>query len=231
MLLELFLSLLVSFNTLIVYLFYNTIRRNIYFFLAFSVGVFLGNLFFHIFPEIKKELFFLVLFSYIGFFLIEFFFHFHHHGEEGHVHKMGVLNLIADAIHNFLDGVAIVSAFKIDTTLGIIVFLSVVFHELPQELGDFSILLYSGFKKKKALLLNFLISLTTFFGALFALFIPINKELIIPIIAGSFLYLASSDLVPLIKERTNNKKVLIPLFFGLFLAFITQLVISKVVPH
>jgi len=231
MVLELFLSLLVSINTLIVYFFHRIIRKKIYFFLAFSAGVFLGNLFFHIFPKIDKGLFSLVLLSYIGFFLIEFFFHFHHHGEESHLHKIGVLNLIADAIHNFIDGIAIVSAFKIDTTLGIIVFLSVVFHELPQELGDFSILLYSGLKRKKALLLNFLVSLTTFFGALFAYFVPIKKELIIPIVAGSFLYLASSDLVPLIKEKNNNKKILIPLFFGLFLVLIIEFITSKIIPH
>ena len=215
--LDLLLSLLVSLNTLFVYLFYKPIERHVHLFLSFSAGVFLGNLFFHLFPEVNKKYFYLVLLSYLAFFLIELFFHFHHHGEKNHKHKLGILNLIADFFHNFLDGIAIVSAFKINTTLGLLVFVSIMIHELPQELGDFSILIYSGFERKKALLLNFLFSLSTFFGAVTTYLINIKEEIILPLIAGSFLYLATSDLVPLIKEKSNNKKILIPLFLGILI--------------
>jgi zinc and cadmium transporter len=120
------------------------------------------------------------------------------------------MNLIGDALHNFLDGVIIVGAFMISIPLGITVSIAVIAHEIPQEIADFGVLIYAGYTRKKALILNFLISLSAFLGAIFAIVMQNSIEnfskAVIPIAAGGFIYIASADLIPELKKDNRITK-------------------------
>jgi len=137
------------------------------------------------------------------------------------------MNLIGDAFHNFLDGILIAGSFLVSTTLGIATTIAVLFHEIPQEIGDYAILLHSGFTKAKAILYNFLISLTALIGAVLIIFInPFVENLtnfVIPITAGAFLYIASSDLIPELHKETKLSTAILYLFgliLGIFVMFL-----------
>ncbi|MCP4262125.1 MAG: ZIP family metal transporter [Planctomycetes bacterium] len=115
--------------------------------------------------------------------------------------------LFGDAFHNLVDGVVITSAFLMNIPLGIATALAVIAHEVPQEIGDFGILLDSGFSKQKALLYNFLSSMTTLFGAIIAYFYLRTTQKAIPYIlalsAASFIYIALADLIPSLHKRVG----------------------------
>lgn len=130
------------------------------------------------------------------------------HLEHDHSGKAaGTLILIGDSLHNFIDGVLIAAAFMTDIHLGIVTSVAVATHEIPQEVGDFAVLLNSGFSRKKALLFNVLASLTTVVGALLAYYSLANLESILPyvlaIAASSFIYIAVADLIPGLHKRTQ----------------------------
>ncbi len=136
------------------------------------------------------------------------------HGSEGHQHKpeapAGTLVLFGDAVHNFVDGVLIAAAFMTDIHLGVVTALAVAAHEIPQEVGDFAILLQSGFSRRKAFLFNILASLTTVVGALLAYYSLQLVEAYVPyvlaIAASSFIYVAVADLIPGLHKRTELKE-------------------------
>jgi zinc and cadmium transporter len=125
--------------------------------------------------------------------------HDHHGGEHKH-HAAGPLILVGDTMHNFLDGMLIAAAFLTDVHLGVVTALAIAAHEIPQELGDFVILLHSGYSRKKALFFNILSSLGTLVGALLAYFLLSDLEHLIPYVlvfaASSFIYVAVADLIP-----------------------------------
>jgi len=129
------------------------------------------------------------------------------------------MNLIGDTIHNFTDGLIIAASFITNFHLGIVTTLAIAFHEIPQEIGDFGVLLYSGFKKSKALILNFLAALTVVFGGIVGYFISAYLELftifLLPLAAGGFIYIASSDLIPEIRKEEDLKKSLLTLLIFL----------------
>lgn len=135
-----------------------------------------------------------------------------HHGGHTHQHAAGHLILIGDAIHNFVDGILIAAAFMTDIHLGIVTALAIAAHEIPQELGDFVILLHSGFKRSKALYYNLLSSLGTAAGALLAYFTLSDMQQYLPyvliIAASSFLYVAVADLIPGLHARIKPKETL-----------------------
>jgi len=180
---------------------------------ALSAGALLGGAFLHMIPEsitIMDDLlsvFLWVLFGFSLFFLLENFIHWHHCHETPSNHKKPVtyLILIADGIHNFIGGLAIAGAFIVDIKVGLVTWLACAAHELPQELGDFGILIHGGWQKKKALIFNFLSALTIVFGGIIAYFIStkIDITFLLPFAAGNFIYIASSDLIPEIKHDTN----------------------------
>lgn len=186
------------------------------FLVAFSAGALMAGAFLDILPEASLELsgnviFPLVLISFVGFFLIEKVFHFRHcHRGKCDVHVFGYLNLLGDSMHNFLDGIIIAGAFLVDFKLGFITSLAVVFHEIPQEIGDFGVLTYSGFSKRKALSLNLLVGLLAVLGGIVGYFLSIKIDnmavYLLPIAAGSFIYIATSDLIPEIKKEIDLKK-------------------------
>lgn len=185
---------------------------------SFAVGGLLGGTFFHLLPEAVEtqtpSLFTFVLLGIIIFFMIEKFLHWRHcHRGHCDAHAFTYLNLIGDGVHNFIDGMIIAAAFVADIRLGFVTTLAVAAHEIPQEIGDFGILIYGGFSKTKALLFNLLSALTAIAGALIAYFsfehISWLKGSLIPFTAGGFLYIALVDLIPeLHRESGKNKMAL-----------------------
>jgi zinc and cadmium transporter len=131
----------------------------------------------------------------------------HHHLQEAKNKAAGSLILIGDTIHNFVDGILITAAFMTDIHLGIVTALAIAAHEIPQELGDFVILLHSGFSRKKALYYNILASLGTVAGALLAYFALADMQFLLPYIlvvaASSFIYIAVADLIPGLHNRVQ----------------------------
>jgi len=153
-------------------------------------------------------------------FVIERFIHWHHcHGVDhgDHVHPVGYLVLIGDAVHNILDGILIATSYMVSIPLGIATTIAVILHEVPQEIGDFAVLLHSGFSKLKALLFNFVSALTAFLGAFLAIVLSGSvhniEEFLIPIAAGHFLYIAGSDLIPELHKETSKIKSALQLLF------------------
>ncbi len=156
-----------------------------------------------------------VLAGIVAFFLIERILHWHHfHAEEqADVHPFTYLNLIGDGLHNFMDGIAIAASYMISIPTGIATTIAVIAHEIPQEISDFSILIYGGLTRKKALLFNFGTALTAFFGAAIVLvFQSVENSALLGQLAGfaagGLIYIATADLVPEIHKEHRLKKVL-----------------------
>ncbi len=139
------------------------------------------------------------------------------------------MNLISDAIHNFIDGLVIAAAFVSNFELGVATTIAIIFHEIPQEIGDFGVLLHSGFKKSKTILLNFATALSAIFGGVIGFVLSSYVEtfvpLLIPIATGGFIYIASSDLIPEIRKVVDVKKS--ALTFIVFLSGIILMWIAK----
>jgi zinc and cadmium transporter len=188
------------------------------FLVSLSAGALMGGAFIHLLPEAVEGLepntaFMIVLGSFIVFFLIEKVLRWRHcHKAEGEcdVHTFGYINLMGDSVHNFIDGLIIAGAFLVDTSLGIVVAIAVALHEIPQEIGDFGVLLYSGFSKYKALLANFLVALTVVLGGIVGYYLSFWAEgvvpYLIPVAAGGFIYIAASDLLPEIRKEHSFKR-------------------------
>lgn len=176
---------------------------------SFAVGGLLGSAFLHLLPETFETtgttplVSFLVLTGMLLFFALERFLrwqHCHIPTSTEHKHPVAILSLIGDAVHNTLDGMIIAASFLVDSSVGFATTLAVIFHEIPQEIGDFGILVYSGFSTRKALWYNLFSALSAFVGAvlIFALGPQLQNFLvyILPLTAGGFLYIAGSDLIP-----------------------------------
>ncbi len=173
----------------------------------------------HLIPEIIEEHGFsteipmYILGGMIIFFILEKIVHWrhcHHISCDDHPHHLGTMNLVGDAIHNAIDGAVIAGSFMVSPELGLTTTIAVILHEIPQEIGDFGVLLYAGFKPKKAILYNFLSALFAVVGAVAALLIGSHiehfTEIIIPITAGGFIYIASADLIPELHKEVKIKK-------------------------
>lgn len=183
-------------------------------FVGLSAGALIGGAFLHLIPEaleLSKNSLLFVLVGFSLFFVIERFLHWHHcHDEKCAIHTFTYMSLIGDSIHNFIDGLTIVASFMVDIRLGFITTLAVVLHEIPQELGDFAILVYGGFSRLKGILFNFLTALTAMVGAVAGYFFLPYFEGIIPYLlafaAGGFIYISASDLIPELHKELNLKK-------------------------
>jgi zinc and cadmium transporter len=176
---------------------------------SFSVGALFGDVFIHIIPEISREVGFDsgIGFCFLGgiilFFIVEKIIHWHHCHRTDHAHELHPMvytNLIGDGLHNFLDGMIIAASFMVSVPLGIATTLAVVVHEIPQEIGDFGVLIYSGLTKKRALLFNFLSALLAVLGAVVALLLAEKvgdlATVLLAVAGGGFIYIAGSDLIP-----------------------------------
>jgi len=207
--------------------------------ISLSAGALMGGAFLHLLPEAAEKLsseimYPVVLFSFILFFLIEKLLHWRHcHKKNCSVHTFGYMNLFGDAIHNFIDGLVIAAAFLVDVRLGVVTSFAIALHEIPQEIGDFGVLLYSGFTRKKALLLNFLVALTAVLGGVVGYFLSFQIENItsylLPFAAGGFIYIAASDLMPEIRKEADLKKSISS--FGIFILGILIMFLVKFIGH
>jgi len=192
---------------------------------AFAAGALIGGAFLHLIPEAiakvgseEDSVFILFIYLLIGFctfFILEQFVRWHHHHATKHpeIKPFSYLILISDSVHNFIDGLIIAASFVIAFPLGIVTALAVALHEIPQEIGDFGILVYGGFKKIRALFLNFLSATTIILGGIVGFFLSerIGDSIIflLPFAAGNFIYIACSDIIPEIKHKTSIKKSII----------------------
>lgn len=211
------------------------LRGILVYLVSFSAGAFFGDVFFHLLPEATKGGFTFnvsvyaisgIAFSFVAEKIIRWR-HCHLPTTEEHPHPFAMMNLVGDSLHNFIDGVIIAASYLASVPLGLATTLAVIFHEIPQELGDFGILLHGGFDKKKAVLYNFLTALTAVIGALVTLYFgsPDMTGALIPFAAGSFLYIAGSDLIPeLHKEAEMRKSVLQFISFSVGVGIMASLV-------
>lgn len=197
--------------------------RIIFLLVGLSAGALMGGAFLHLLPEaveLSSNAYVFVLCGFVLFFFVERILHWHHchkHGGKCEVHMFTYMNLIGDGIHNLIDGLLIAGSFVVDIHLGIVTTLAVIAHEIPQELGDFGVLVYGGFSKWKALFYNFLSGTLAIVGAIigyFASSIEGFATVLLPLTAGGFIYIAAADLIPeLHKEPKLGKAMASFLFF------------------
>lgn len=209
-------SLISLIGALTLYFKKKLLHKLIFSFVSFAAGALLSAAFFDLIPKAieMREVGFVMPYVLLGlfvmFFLEKFLYWFHHHNGRSHVRNLpkpfAVLNLVGDGIHNAVDGMLIATAYLVSPALGLISTLAVVFHEIPQEFGDFAILIYGGYTEGKALFYNFLSALTAFLGAFLAYYFGHLVNSFVPFLlafaAGGFIYIAAADLIPEIhKER------------------------------
>jgi len=191
---------------------------------GFGAGGLIGGAFLHLLPETLENSknftasFIYVIFGFILFFILEkYLFWRHCHKGKCDIHAFTYLNLIGDGLHNFGDGLIIGVSFFTDIRIGIVSTLAIIMHEVPQELGDFGILIYGGFSKFKALLFNYISATTailgTVIGYVFASHINNFSILLLPFAAGGFIYIASCDLIPELHRQPDIKKSSASMFF------------------
>jgi zinc and cadmium transporter len=186
------------------------LRKYVFTLVSLAVGALLGDAFIHLIPEAFEEFEggieapLAVIGGVLAFFILEKVMHWHHHhhspDEECVSAPTGPMILVADGVHNFIDGLIIGSSYLVGIEVGIATTLAVVLHEIPQEIGDFGVLVHSGYGVRKALWLNALSSLTAVAGVFIAIVAGAASELfalwLLPFAAGGFIYIAMSDLVP-----------------------------------
>ena len=201
-------------------------NKIVHFLLAFSAGSLLGGALLHLLPEASEflnaeSLFTSLLIAFTAFLLIEKIIHWRHgHSEDCHIHPVGSVNFIGSALHNFIDGLVIAGAFVAGTNIGIVTSLAVALHEIPHKIGDYGVYLFSGHQHKKALIIDFISSLMIVVGGMVGYFalqrIEIIMPYLMPIAAGGFIYIATSDLLPEVKKESNREKsILLMLTFVL----------------
>lgn len=221
----LFVSLVSLVGVLLLSLNDRVLNKILLYLVSFSTGALLGNVFVHMLPEIvehsevEKGLT-IVLIGIVLSFILEKGIHWRHcHSMEckTHIHPVGKLMLIGDTVHNVLDGILIATSYLVSIPLGIATTMAVLLHEIPQEIGDFAVLLHSGFTRKKALLFNLFSALTALMGAVLVISLSGRvsglEEILLPIAAGNFLYIAGSDLIPELHKETRLKQTGVQLFF------------------
>ncbi len=216
-----------------------SLNKILLFLVSFATGALLGGAFFHLIPEALEGLsllktFLLISSGFLLFFLIEKFLHWHHCHKTGKCekHPFTYLILFGDGIHNFIDGLIIASSFLISIQFGIMTSLIIMTHELPQEIGDFGVLIYGGLTKTKALIYNFLSQLTSVLGGILGFyFLQINNYSIflLPFAAGGFIYIAIMDLIPELFKEKNPIKItinLIAIVIGLLILISGKLLVG-----
>lgn len=216
------------------------LKKIIMFLVSLSAGALLGNAFLHLIPEAVEMsdhygngVWLGVLGGIVLFFILEKIIHWRHcHVPtcDDHPHPVGPMNLVGDGLHNLIDGMVIAGAFLIDVRLGVFTTIAVISHEVPQEIGDFGVLIHAGYKVKKALFYNFISASFSILGAIVMMvlgsYLDGFIEIIIPITAGGFIYIASSDLIPELKKDYKIKeslKQLLGIFIGLSLMIFLNL--------
>ena len=236
---SIFISLLSFVGAVSLLLKEDMLKKILLLFVASSAGSLIGGAFLHLLPEGLEKLkdyniTFLIAISGITLFFImeKFLFWRHcHKGGKCDFHSFTYMNLIGDGIHNFIDGLIIGAAFYIDVRLGVVTVNAIIFHEIPQELGDFGVLIYGGMKAVKALFLNFISATTAIIGTVLGFFFSSHIDgftsFLMPFAAGGFIYIASSDLIPELHKQPDIKKSMISILFfivGIIFMFLLKII-------
>ncbi len=202
------------------------LRGMLFILVALAIGALLGDAFIHLIPEALEEsenpaaVSLLIIAGILAFFWFEKILHWHHghHGDvdeiqsEHAVKPIGKLILVSDGLHNFLDGLIIGASFLVSVPVGVATTIAVILHEIPQEIGDFGVLLHAGYAKTKAIFYNFLSALTAILGVLVVIAIGEGAKTlvqwVVPFAAGAFIYIASADLVPELHKQRGGSTAL-----------------------
>jgi zinc and cadmium transporter len=215
------------------------IKKILLILVSFAAGSMLGASFFDTLPEafeiFGKSTFFYALFGILIFFILERYIHWHHcHQTHAEIQPYTYLNLIGDGVHNFIDGTIIAASFLTNLQVGIISTMAIALHEIPQEIGDFGILVKGGFKPIKALFYNLLSALLCVIGGLITIFFANSFQYITPILlsiaSGGFIYLSLVDIVPDLHKETNMKRIIIESFF-LFMGILIIFALTRFLPE
>ncbi len=200
------------------------LQRIIFLLIALAAGALLGDAFIHLIPEAFEQastfsVAISILVGILAFFILEKFLHWHHrHGDEefapdhARIHPVGQLVLVSDCVHNLIDGLAIGAAFLVSPEIGVATTIAIALHEIPQEIGDFALLIHAGFSRTRALFLNFFSALSAFVGLGIAFWLSESIENAVPLVAafaaGNFIYLALADIVPELHKTTGIRNTL-----------------------
>jgi zinc and cadmium transporter len=200
------------------------LKQIIFVMVSLAVGGLFGDAFIHLLPESfeklgsKLEASLYILAGIFLFFILEKFLRWRHQHvftSNHSIHHVGYMNLLADGVHNFIDGIIIGASYVVSLPVGVATTLAVIFHEIPHELGNFFVLLYAGFTKTRALFFNFLSALFAILGTIVALLVGARVEnftaMMLPLAAGGFIYIAGSDLVPELNKEVEISKSVIQL--------------------
>ncbi len=216
------------------------LRKILIYMISFAAGALLGDAFIHLLPSVIEEHGFglnISIYVLVGIgvmFVVEKVIHWrhcHHPTCDDHPHPFALMNLFGDGVHNFIDGLVIGAAYLVSIPVGVATTIAVVLHEIPQEIGDFGVLIHGGFSKAKALMLNFATALTSVLGVVVALLISSYVEnltmFLIPFAAGGFIYIASADLIPEMHKTVKISRSLLQFLFftlGIGVMFLILLV-------
>jgi len=214
------------------------LNRFLLYFVSFAAGGLLGGAFIHLLPETVEKIGFgtmesmYLLGGIVLFFIVEKFIHWRHchiPTTKGHPHPLAYMNLIGDGVHNFIDGLIIAASYLVSFPLGLATTIAVIMHEIPQEIGDFGVLIYAGMTRRKALFMNFLTALTAVVGAVVTLLVGTLATgmtiYLLPLAAGGFIYIASTDLMPELHKECAPKKSLghlVMLLLGMLLMLLLK---------
>ncbi|MFH0739312.1 MAG: ZIP family metal transporter [Candidatus Omnitrophota bacterium] len=206
--------------------------------ISFAAGGLIGGAFLHLLPESlersgSSNIFLYVILGFILFFILEKYLYWRHcHKENCATHVFTYLNLIGDTVHNLSDGLVIGASFVVNIHFGLVTTLVIIFHEIPQEIGDFGVLVYGGFNKSKALFYNFISGLACVLGTLVGFFLSAHNAtfsiFLLPITAGGFIYVAACDLIPELHKQTELKRTAWSFFA--FLAGILFILLARSIP-
>lgn len=215
------------------------LKKVLLYLVSFSAGALLGDAFIHLLPQavefsgftlrVSLALLFGIIFSFFVEAILHWI-HCHLPTSRKHIHTFAYMNLIGDAAHNFLDGLIIGTSYLVSVHVGIATTIAILFHEIPQEIGDFGVLVHGGFTRAKALFYNFLTALTAVFGVVVSLLISESLQnftvFFVPFAAGGFIYIACSDLIPeLHKGELDSLRSFLQLLFLIFGIFVMLLIL------
>lgn len=213
------------------------LQKVIIYLVAFAAGGLIGGAFFDLIPEAAEyikditQLFVYVILGYMIFFILEKYLHWRHcHSPDCKLHRFTYLNIVGDIVHNFGDGLIIGAVFLVDVKVGIATTLAIILHEIPHELGNFTVLIYGGFTKRRALFFNFLSSLFAIAGTVVGYYVAGRisgfLQVLLPAAAGGFIYIASCDLIPELHKETDGRKsalIMVTFAAGIMLMYFLRL--------
>ncbi len=201
------------------------LKKMLLFLVSFAAGALLGDAFIHILPELAEEyglslsVSIYIILGILLFFIIEKIIHWRHCHEptsKDHPHPFAIVNLFGDGLHNFIDGLVIGASYLVDINTGIATTIAVILHEIPQEIGDFGVLIHGGFSRAKALFFNFLTATTAILGTLISILFGSYFEnynlILLPLTIGGFIYIAAADLIPELHKEVKIGKSLMQIF-------------------